>query len=298
MYGALSGLIITIIVMQILQSHTIRIIENTLKDTRKIAENAFEINSLSSTINQKARDLSKLSPSVQKSAINAINTAIDGFQFNVKDHYIHIRGRRLALGSYCEFWDDLRSVQNTTKRAIRARVTHSSEIDIFYDKYFRENVKPIQSDFAKRGHIFRIFIDTSPRQKDRIEKYVRIMDNMSDINCAYINLTSPQHDNLREMHLESEFCIEDHNHSSAQWIIKEAREVEAFRFSINSSEYEKNISKWNDIISLVERYDYSNNDPENHYSIKLTRHRNKFIENYKKEKGILSRVRAISKPAR
>lgn len=282
-FGILVSLLTTILSLQIQQFQFAASNNSDFDEAIKIARNGVRLASINDKIKLKSKQLANLPDILQAAAIRSINFSVDGFTFDNEKGSIHIRGRRMSLENFEVFWQDLSLTQSKLRRSINVFVTHSSDEFIFYDKYARKHIKPHQVDFAKKGRIFRIYVDQGSRNKERIREYIKIMDqNRDSVISLYINVSSHKH--LLDLHRESEFCIEDHQKSSVEWKLRDQSEVESFSLSLHPSDYQRHLNVWRDTLNLIRRYDYKSNEFEKDF-VQLGNYRDEFFKRYDRIKN-------------
>ncbi|HEX8380616.1 MAG TPA: hypothetical protein VF619_08725 [Allosphingosinicella sp.] len=293
MCGLLSSMVASILTMQVLQSRTLSDVEATARKAMEIGTNALKIGSVNAALAEKAHGLSKLSPLVQRTMSRALDEAINAFKLDAERHSVTIpSGRSFRRPSY-EFWQYLELLQSSTRRRITARVTHSSEVDVFYSKDTRDTIGPLQSKFCEKGRMFRLFVDVKPPSEDRIRKYLDIISDIpSAVSCAYLNLSS--HELLLDTHNGREFCIEDETRYCAEWQFNSAGEITHFVLSMDSGEYDRNLLTWASSLMILRNHNYRLVEVERKFADQLESLRTMFIKRCDDRRWSLAPLTAIS----
>ncbi|HEX8623862.1 MAG TPA: hypothetical protein VF782_02160 [Allosphingosinicella sp.] len=252
--GLLVGLMASVITMQILQNRELGNIEKIARDAMGISTRASQGGAVNTMLMEKLNRLPLLPSVVHNVALCGLQAAIEGIQVEKDVHSTYIEGRRLALKCYARFWDDILDLQQHSRKPMIARLTHSSEIDIFYDKDARP-LRALHSRFTKRGFLFRMLIDRESQTSERVEAYLKAIRSMHGIACVYINVFG-NHILLQDNE-DMEFCIVDGiNNFCSEWRIKGANQVQAYSLTESPKRYNESMEAWNNVLDYIREYDY------------------------------------------
>jgi hypothetical protein len=276
--GFLAGLLGSVITIQILQSHELEVIKRQATEAIQLGELARRVGGISATLSRKGHKAGALPVLVRETALTALEAAIDGIDVDKDRYSTYIKGRHLALQTYAHFWSKILEEQARPGMPMIARVTHSSEIDIFYDKYSR-TLKSVHSTFARHGCMFRVLIDQQPQSATRISAYLRAIKDMTAINCVYVNVSD--HPYLPGDNTNVEFCLIDgRRRYTALWKLRDSKEVKAFILTTEPGRYDECMVKWDALLEFVRLYNYAENPIEREYAPTLDDYRKRFIDIY------------------
>lgn len=187
----------------------------------------------------------------------AMQTAISGFWFSQKRKLIEVKGRELSTRSYLHFWGQLigekYQLPTDAPRPI-ARITHSSEIDHYYDGQTTE-LNRLHEQFRTWGTVFRVLIDRQDR-KSGVRHYTRIMKAMQSVgvNCVYINLHHCI--DFPKGCQDRDFCLVGTFEYYAEWELDEKERVRIFRLTSLHESYQEKMDTWNHLLDNIRDYQY------------------------------------------
>jgi hypothetical protein len=253
--GLFAGLLSAILSMQILHSAKLEKVEGISRTAVEGGDRAFNIVSVNSTLTSKIRELHDLPPVVADVALHALQEAINGIDVEKDDYSTYIKGRRLALLCYSRFWSNMVDLQRRSRKPLIARVTHSTDVEIFHDKQAL-SLRGLHKDFTLKGNMFRILIDREPIEAKRVKDYLRAIDEMDGIHCAYINIADPNHQYLLGDYPELEYClVEGSIKFCSEWKLRDAGDVKAHVLTTHPHRYGQYLESWNGLVAHIKSDD-------------------------------------------
>jgi len=276
--GLLTGLSGIIISMQILQGRELSSIEQLANDAINVGKRASNIGSTNSTLTRKTQRVQSLPPIIADTALRALKEAINGIDVEYDNHSTYIKGRRLALHCYAHFWSLIVAEQERSRKPMIARLTHSSDVGLFYDNYAR-SLKGLHSAFTIRGSIFRILVDIEAPDQIRIQRYLNAISDMNGIDCVYINVSENSY--LLGDNNTLEYClVEGKTNYCSEWRLKDSKDVKAHVVTTDMQRYNQYLSSWAGLIGFIRSHDFDQAGVDKSCRKKLIDLKMSFIDKY------------------